>query len=61
MIHELECPLCKFKFTEDEDYVTCDCPNCKQAYYYWDYTLVEEDDGTLEEYFSGYYWQINKT
>ena len=57
MEHELECPKCNHKFFISEDYQFGDCPNCGEAYYYWDYVLDEE---TYEEFFSGYYWEDNK-
>lgn len=56
-LHDLECPKCHHCFGEDEDYLTGDCPKCGEGHYYWDYSLVEDDDGSLEEYFYGYYWE----
>jgi Zn finger protein HypA/HybF involved in hydrogenase expression len=55
-MNELECPVCKHKFSV-EDYDFGDCPKCGKAEYYWDYVLDEE---TCEEYFAGFYWEIKK-
>lgn len=55
-MNELTCPICNYIF-EVEDYDSGDCPNCKNAYYYWDYVLDEE---TYEEYLSGFDWEIYK-
>lgn len=56
---EMECPNCKFKFNLDEDYLSGECENCHNAYYYWDHCYDEIEN---EIYFEGYYWDIlNKT
>lgn len=54
MFYELECPKCQYKFTLQDDYESGYCPNCHQAYYYWD-SVFDEDSG--EEFFEGYYWE----
>ena len=56
MVHELECNVCHHEFQLDEDYQSGDCPKCGVGHYFWDYVLAEEEDGSMEEMFQGYYW-----
>lgn len=50
----IQCPYCHYTF-EVEDYSYGDCPNCKNANYYWDdgWDYEKEESSGFE----GFYWE----
>lgn len=54
-MNELECPVCNHKFLV-EDYDSGDCPNCREAHYYWDdgWSYLTDDPTGWE----GFFWEI---